>query len=515
MAFTIIVYSFKKKENSTKRVTAQNALENTPMECQIKDNGTGIITPHIIINYGLEKAPVNFNYAYIPNWKRYYFVTDWNFINGLWEGTFVEDFLATWKTAILDSTQYILRSKNLWNKAVQDEMYPAIATITVNSRQVENPFNVSNITGYNGGEYVVGIICKEDLAKYTQAGVSYYVMNAETMATFAKKLMSDIDWTQIDWTGDAKKFLTEDLLKTLFNPIQYVASCIWYPDFSADKGTAVPNIKVGYWTLDVQGARILDSFDMVDTWVFEIDVPKHPQSSRGEYLKLAPYSTYQLHFPPYGLLDVPSDEIINSSQLAVELVQDYVTGNARIMVAAPNVRFIEIANFQLGVSVQVSQIVQSLVGTAIAGGASLVGGLAGGSSTSKNAPVGIFNPYTEQMMPLGGSGGFFEGATGFLQSVAANIGDVATAVTSTAQSVGVNGARAWFFTGETFIRLSGKFVLVADNTPDICGNPVMQNHKLTDCNGFTLCKDASVEIEGNRIEQQMINAYLNSGFYIE
>lgn len=517
MAFRVTVYSFRKKENSTKRVTPQNALENTQMDCQLKTNGSGIVAPTMIINYGLEKAPVNYNYAYVPNWKRYYFITDWNFTDGLWEGHFTEDFLATWKTLILDSTQYVLRSANLWNKAVRDEMYPAVATISVNSRQVENPFNVSNITGYNGGTYIVGIVCDFGIPKYSHGGVTYYVMDASVMAKFSELLMKDVDWTKIDWTGDAKKFLTEDLLKTLFNPIQYVASCIWYPDFSADKGTPVPTIKVGYWTLDLQGCRVLDSYDCTDTWVFEIDIPKHPQSERGQYLNLAPYTTYQLHFPPYGLIDVPADEILNSSNLAVELVQDYVTGNARIMVAAPNVRFVEMVNFQLGVTMQISQIVQSLIGTAIGGVSSVMEGAAGAAKLGGNskAPLGIYSPFTETVLPLPNIAGAVNSFSGFIQSMSSAIGDVSSAVTSTVQSVGTNGARAWFFTGETFIRLSGKFVLVADSTPETCGNPVMRRHKLTECNGFTLCKDASIEIEGNRTEQQMVNAYLNSGFYIE
>lgn len=515
--FKIIVYSFEKRADSTKRVTKELAKYNTEMDCQILDNGCGIIAPVITINYGLVEAPVNFNYAYIPAFKRYYFIKDWTTAeHSLWQGILVEDFLATWRSDIFAYEAYILRAEHRFNRYVEDTLARSQANITIINSDIPNPYNInsSDFVGPKDGYYVVGIVGAQDLAGYSEGGVTYYIFDALHMQLLGLQLMKDLSYMHINWEGDIKKFVTEDLLQSLYNPLQYIASCMWFQDIAADKGTETSTVKLGYWEVQIQ-CRILKLSEAQDTTVRNIPIPRHPQASLGDWLNLAPYSTYEAHIAPYGIIDVPADELYGASSLAVELVEDYITGNARIMLASAGRRFFNIVNFQIGVTVQVSQITQNPFGAIVSQVA------AGVKMATKPSALP-----QQKTFSLPDSTHFWRGATTreintsaastTIHDIAEGIGDIAQAVSSTLQSTGSNGCKAWFRTGESFWRLSGKFVPIATQNIHYCGRPLCEYHTISEMeNGFLKCEGASLTFEGNQTEQEVVNSYLNGGFYKE
>jgi hypothetical protein len=58
-------------------------------------------------------------------------------------------------------------------------------------------------------------------------------------------------------------------------------------------------------------------------------VPKHPLAqSRGKFLNLAPYTTYNLYFYPFGCLEIDSTNLINADRLQLDIVVDLLTGSA-------------------------------------------------------------------------------------------------------------------------------------------------------------------------------------------
>lgn len=508
--FEIIVYSFRKKINSTKRVTESDALKNTKMQCRIITNGCGIIAPNILINYGLAEAPVNFNYCYIPVFKRYYFIQDWKTDeNSLWRATLQEDFLATWRSAIVSYNAYIVRASSKMNVNIEDTLSRTRADISIVNSDIPNPYNI-NSDGFAdpvGGYYVVGIVGAMDLAGYSEGGVAYYVFDALHMQLLGNRLMQDTSYMKIDWTtGDTKKFITEDLLMAMYNPMQYISSCMWYQSFAADKGTEQTSIKFGYWTIENIQCRLLKLDEAQETVVRNIPVPKHPQLSEGAWLGLSPYTVYQAHIAPYGIIDVPADELVGSDNLAVEVVEDYITGNARVMLAAAGRRFFNIVNFQMGVTVQVSQITQNPFGAVASGLANTVGAL-GASAGRTTQAMGAPKFMSDFAGDLGGT----------IAEIATGIGDVITAVSSTLQTTGSNGCKAWYRTGESFWRLSAKFTKIESRNGRYTGYPVCGYHNINSFNNgdFIKCEAASLNIEGNAVEQQIVNEYLNSGFYYE
>lgn len=512
MSFNITVYSFSKKANSTKRVTAADAIRNTPMpDCQIKWDGCGIVSPILQINYGLEEAPVDFNYCYIEEFNRYYFVQDWVYNGGLWEGRLQEDFLATWRDDILSTEAYVLRSASSFDTTIPDMAYTATSKITVSSNEIPNPFNAGTSMGEledDGGYYVVGISGANDTPYATSGSVTYYVFSAISMQVLSNFLMSNIDYLDIDWESDAKRFMTPELLKCMFNPLQYIASVRWYPYFPADHGTDVNRIKFGFWEVEAIG-RMLTTRELVDTEVRNINIPRHPQSgSYGSWLNLAPYTHYQLHVSPYGILDVPADDILNATGVAVETVIDFATGQARMMVAAAGVRFLQIVNFEFGCSVQISQLVQDGLKATLSGMQYMLQHTQGYNLRQAQSLTGM------SLKNIGISGMGLN-MVGDVEAGLAYIGDLASAMTPTIQSNGSNGARAWYYTGEGFWRLSGKFTQVTQRGDPVLGRPLCQMRTLGSLSGYTLCQNASVDMAGNMVEQTVVNGYLNRGFYIE
>ena len=100
--------SFSKRENSTKRFsgTVDMSLQGILKEpCSIMNPVIRIERLENDIN------PCIYTYATITSFRRFYFVDDWVWADGLWEVHLREDVLGTWKEAIGQQTEYILRNR--------------------------------------------------------------------------------------------------------------------------------------------------------------------------------------------------------------------------------------------------------------------------------------------------------------------------------------------------------------------------------------------------------------------
>lgn len=87
-------------------------LENeTVFECRFKNNGNcDIINPTILIQ---NENFINFNYAYIDNFKRYYFVNDIViFPNNIFMLSLNVDVLESYKNSILKNKVHITQKEN-------------------------------------------------------------------------------------------------------------------------------------------------------------------------------------------------------------------------------------------------------------------------------------------------------------------------------------------------------------------------------------------------------------------
>ena len=94
-------YDFKKRNNSTARPAGSATLV---LDGSIK-SPSDITNPVIQFNLPIQ----NFlEYAYIPDFERYYHVDKWRYVGGLWECELVCDVLASFKNDILNRSAFVL-----------------------------------------------------------------------------------------------------------------------------------------------------------------------------------------------------------------------------------------------------------------------------------------------------------------------------------------------------------------------------------------------------------------------
>lgn len=93
-------------------------------DCIVKNEG-GINIMNPVVSITTSDAIVDKNYAYIPNFNRYYYVSNAEVApNGIWTLTMKEDVLMSWKTDINNSEGLLARSYNYQNLYMPDSMLP-------------------------------------------------------------------------------------------------------------------------------------------------------------------------------------------------------------------------------------------------------------------------------------------------------------------------------------------------------------------------------------------------------
>jgi hypothetical protein len=109
---------------------------------------TSIINPIIIIK---NAEPIRYNYAYIPQFKRYYYINNIESIrNGIWKLYFEVDPLMSFKTDIL-ALKVVVNKQSL---AKNGDEYIDDGSLVIDNLLFKTVYNFSN--GFNNtGEYIL------------------------------------------------------------------------------------------------------------------------------------------------------------------------------------------------------------------------------------------------------------------------------------------------------------------------------------------------------------------------
>ena len=300
MAISVIFYSFAKKKNSTKHPTG-----GTSYSCILKDP-CSIGSPTIELNGG-NKA--SWNYCYIPVFDRYYFITDWVTDHDRWIAHCECDVLASFKSAIIDSTQYVIRAATKSNPYLQDPIYPMSTRRAFDSEDIVNIFDPSNV------KYIVAVTNMNNTADSKINGVQYLILTESQMREFTRVLLTE-DYFGLGPT-EALFGLTFPVIKSVCSPLSYIGESYILP-FTPRQGdtVSVGSVNVGWWTLTgysgTTPAAIKSSADKIlYSKSFTLTINKHPQIGlTGRiYLNAAPYVERILYAGPFGTIAL-NDNII-------------------------------------------------------------------------------------------------------------------------------------------------------------------------------------------------------------
>lgn len=375
------LWAFDKKKNSTKLPTDAG----TQFDGEIKHD-FAVTSPDITFNFGTQLYTPVYNYCYVPNLRRYYFITNWYYSAGLWIASLAVDVLATYKTDIGNSRQYVTRAYSQYDPSIIDTAYLTKGDGIIRMNDLLTPTTFWGASSWgNNGTVVIGVVGANAGA---MGAVTYYAMQMSTFGAFMQSML-----TGISWAGISASEISEELQKALINPTQYIVSCRWFPILYSGfgQGTYTTQLKLGWWTFSIGSARILNTVS--SAWVSrtsELRIPHHPQSSnpRLAYVDMSPYSTYTFKFLPFGVFNIDSTELFGKTYLGVNVETNLMTGDAVLKLSAKGP--VESYNFdsaflvaesQVGVTIPVGQIsadVGKYKNALLAGGASALSDLIGG-----------------------------------------------------------------------------------------------------------------------------------------
>lgn len=504
----IRLYSFRKRINSTKKPTIKDEQGQLSFisECTLKDL-TSVLAPQVALIFPEHQlSPSNYNYAYIPDFHRYYWVTDVEFERNLVIYTLSCDVLATYWETIKESKQYVLRSASAKNGKIVDMLYPTMAEFSTGSKV---------ITGWSyntlsNGYYVLGIINSNT---NTYGAISYYVMNNSQFANLRKALMANYDYMQIN-----TEEISAELQRAIINPFQYIVSCKWFPE-KPPTLDAVTSITVGSWEFTGRSAFPLAA-SAYSIHSQDVALPQHPQKSRGDWLLQSPYTRYTLSYPPFGIVELDNSKITTNTIRVARRI-DYISGIGTIQVTTPNsmdtgVTILYQADCNIGVDIQLSQV--SVANGVLSDVSNVVGNVASSASAASNfGAAGALFAGGASLITSSLQTNTFKGAlTGAFANAAgqgSGIGTAIAAANSSLQTRGTNGSIAAYL--ET-PGLFWKFSMIADADPPNLGYPLCARKKLSDLSGFTMIQTPDIDtVLATQPEIAMIANYMISGFFIE
>jgi hypothetical protein len=118
MAITVTLYTLSKRENSTK----QPSSGGTDYSCVMIDD-TSLMNPTFKLS--IATNPIGKNYCYVPDFNRYYFITDISTHQNFWYISCTCDVLASFKTEIGSGSHYVLRAAAEYDEYISDSFYGA------------------------------------------------------------------------------------------------------------------------------------------------------------------------------------------------------------------------------------------------------------------------------------------------------------------------------------------------------------------------------------------------------
>ena len=489
---TVYYANIDKRKNSTKQATFTNSYT-----CALKD-ATSLNNPVFLF----QGSWIGWNVA---KWgDRYYFVDDVVAVhNDLWEIHCSLDVLATYKSKIIASTQFVSYSSVSGDTWLPDTRIPVTKSATHGYTQasLSSYFDVNN--GYfaltclsgNGGCYSYAV---------SKAGLQTIIQNISNWAT--GDFTDTISGTRV---GGYNWATAEDCLQSLGSIISQVGalgnaydiapncirSCVWIPFKMSRFAPTLQRIYLGLYDTGVDG-YIISQAPVTD--IVPITIPWRHSDWRRSYCE----SVY-LYLPLVGNINLSTDDIIDSSALSIRVSMSGIDGSIAYTVYANSnedeCMGVYSANCSVNYAIGINQsasfgsvaraamagsekVVNSLINTSlspVSAGAGVVGSVMAGISTSydiNNISVST-NPTV-----IGSMGG----------SVAAGL------------SLNIEVSTTSFTT-----------IIAPSSMQATMGLPTMKPMSLSSLSGYCQCANAHVSCDADGPEKDMIDTYLNTGFFIE
>lgn len=471
MAFRVTFYKFSKRSNSTLRPSGGSSFN-----CVIKA-GSGVLYPTITLDMGSAGGYPDYNYCYISDFDRYYYIQDMVNRGPVWEIKLKVDALASWRDTIGGTSLYVLRSSADSDGNIFDTYYPAKADSSLTVNTASSPFAGSS-GGISGGVFICGIVSKNA----TVGCITYKAISSGGFSTLCSALLED---SLLENSGYVEKDASLALQKSLVDPLQYIKTCIWLPVSEADiPGSSQLGLYVWDWSISAVPNTNVSMAQGYNTYTVSLTIPKHPQQSRGGYLNTAPYSNYWINIPPFGVIQIDSTAVKSISTLTCRICLDFITGIGTLYVYAGESLLNKIES-QVGVPINLSQVTRDYLSAATTTVSTV-------AETIQNAIFGNW--------------------AGAVSGAASGIESATKSMIPRVQSTGGNGGFSGLYGSPA---LYGQFFSIADEDLSHNGRPLCKVRTPASLGGFMMVLDGDISAPATDAELSEIRSMLEGGFYYE
>ncbi len=500
MSFTIRLGTISKRRNSTKQPTDAQLADVRTVD--LKDT-TSYDAPTFLLT-GNDLAD-----NYLKWGNRYYFINDVRSVrHNLMEVECILDVLATYKTEILSSTQFVSYSASHAGNAnwLADTRIPVIKKSEVDSEytDIDTLFNstgfyVLTVVGVNGCETFS--VTASDLSQLIANVGSWRNDLQDAIYNAMPQPPTGSTTTQgaIDALAGFMKALEYASVQTDFlgnayaNAPACIRSCIWVPFLSAafEQGSA-KHICLGEFDTGVSAKTVKTR---PATGFKSLNIPWFHTDWRRSYCE-----EVYLYLPLVGMVQLSVDDITSASSIIVHYSATCSDGCVCYMIECDgeiigtyggNVS----ANQPIGINQQAS--VGEIANAFIAGADKVI-------STGVN----------QSISPL--SAGAAAGG-GLFQTVATGY-EIANVQASTHVSCtgGIGGGAGSGLLLSVFCYVVNHETIIEPAAmAATMGRPVMKPMSLSGLTGYCQCANAHVAAPAQASELDALDSYLNSGFYIE
>lgn len=449
-------YRFFKRSNSTLQpsadpVTTVDAVFKSPQ-------GKGSLAVDCV------NVPQNCNYCYIDETNRYYYVTDVEYLNrDIVRFHIKVDTLASFRDSIGTMNAYVLRSASASNKDIIDTFYPAVAGSWQHTESAQF------IPLGNPGFIVSVIGTRENAVSNTTGAARYYLLTDTALANLMKWIFNENNY---------QTEISDQVVKTFFNPSQYIVSCMYCPFASGSTGET---IQLAWWDTGISAMELSPSSPIkLDT--VTINVPKYYDGN--DYRNFEPFTTYRMYIPFIGMIDLSSELLRNVNSIDIDGCVDIATGTLMIKLTGGG----KTIGYYEGKGCVDLPLAQSSMPVNLVTGISSLLAIAGDQSGLSSMPFG------EE-----------------LTDIASSVANTQRQLSKTSNAG--NGAQREF---DSYARIFADVKLIVDTDAADFGAPLCEVREINSLSGYIKCQGAHF---GNSValltEIEEIEKYMNGGFYFE
>lgn len=452
------------------------------------------------ISYSYNISLLDVNYAYIDEFKRYYYINDKTFIsNKIMRLSLNIDVLMSFKETILNQRGLIYRNEFEFYRLIKDDIVSFDYNKTMSFYELyiggDTKFNKNStyqdnnisIAVINNQRYVVSQQGRptppsnELSSPYFWNGgiIAYsnvYATDVEEMNHLAKWLIDDNNLASYVLKITAFPFV----LKNSNSP-----SILWLGDEEIKYDGDLPSVHASELS-HPQG-----EFYTICSQIVNIGI--------NSFLDREPYTTYDIFIPYVGYVPIDSDKVINKV-IKVSYAVDYVTGNAQVYVISDD-KVVYTANCQLGVDIPINstnalQVQNNNISNAMGLSLGLLGGFVGMATGNPLAVTG--------------------GVLAVSKSIASYVNNANTNYNNASGTYGTSNG-GLFGKSTAHIRMT-KMITRGYGTNEfnhLYGRPLNEVRNLKDLRGFTKVGEINLEnFTCSNIELTMIETDLKKGIIL-